>query len=312
MKILVTGSTGFLGKHFIKFIKSKFENVEIFESNTKVNNLLDYSSLYSELKDINFDYIFHFAAHTKAGDWCLSNAGEQWIINQQINTNIIRFWKEVSPNALFVGIGTSCSYGDDWRKNEDFYLAYEPEESLYTYAYTKRMLYLGLDALKKQYGMTYCYFVPSTLYGTDFTENDNHFIYDVIRKIAYAKENSTDIEMWGDGIAKRELTWVIDFIKIMTDIVFDKPDKHNRIINIASGKQRTILDYYKKICLLFDYDERRIVPNLNKYVGMKENKLIVSDEYVKMFDFISLDTGLNQLINYFVNFNKYEKRDTTI
>ncbi len=89
MKILVTGSTGFLGKHFIKFIKSKFENVEIFESNTKVNNLLDYSSLYSQLKDINFDYIFHFAAHTKAGDWCLSNAGEQWIINQQINTNII-------------------------------------------------------------------------------------------------------------------------------------------------------------------------------------------------------------------------------
>ena len=188
VKILITGSTGFLGKHFIQYLHKHYsDQFQIVESNTKQYNLLDYNKMQrnnrGDLFSQKFDYIFHFAAVTKAGDWCLTHTGEQWLTNQQINTNIIKFWKEYSPNATFIGIGTSCSYGDNWHKEEKNYLTYEPTPSLYTYAYTKRMLYMGLEAMNKQYGMNYLYFVPSTLYGTQFTETDNHFIYDIIRKV---------------------------------------------------------------------------------------------------------------------------------
>lgn len=303
-KILVTGSTGFLGKHFIQFLHKNYpDQFEIFESNTQKNNLLGYSSLLYTFNNISLDYIFHFASYTKAGDWCLKHTGDQWLINQQINTNIVNFWQSYQPQAMFIGIGTSCSYGDDWRKDEQNYLTYEPESSLYTYAYTKRMLYLGLEAMKKQYKMNYCYFVPSTLYGTQFTENDNHFIYDIVRKVYDAKYNyNSDVEMWGNGFAKRELTWVKDFIKLMLEVVFKIPDRHNSIINIASGQEYSIYHYYKHICELFDYPISKIKGNPEKYTGMKYNKLIITLPEIKEFKYKPLEEGLSELVKYYKSF----------
>lgn len=304
-RILITGSTGFLGKHFIQYLHKKYPNeFEIIESNTNKNNLLNYGGWDWEIdytKTKKIDYIFHFAAYTKAGDWCLTHPGEQWLINQQINTNIIRFWKDHHPEALFIGIGTSCSYGnndDNLWKGEEKYLNDLPEKSLLTYAYTKRMLYLGLDSVNKQYGLNYLYLVPSTLYGTQFTESDNHFIYDVIRKVYEAKYNENEVEMWGNGLQKRELTWVEDFIELMFYKIFKTEDR-NRIINIASGQDNSIGNYYHKICELFDYDFTKIRMNQNKYTGMYSNKLYCSDPGIRYYKYKDLDEGLKELVKYY-------------
>ncbi len=90
IKILVTGSTGFLGRHLIKKLTS--ENSELFISNTKKGNLHNYEDFSQCFGDIKFDYIYHLAAKTKAGDYCLTHKGEQWIDNQILNTNILKYW----------------------------------------------------------------------------------------------------------------------------------------------------------------------------------------------------------------------------
>ena len=63
---LVTGATGFLGSHLCR----KLENLgcKISISNTEYANLknLDNMKIYESIK---FDYIFHLAAVTKAGDY---------------------------------------------------------------------------------------------------------------------------------------------------------------------------------------------------------------------------------------------------
>ena len=57
---------------------------------------LDNMKIYESIK---FDYIFHLAAVTKAGDYCLKHKGDQWISNQTINTNILTYWKEKQKQA---------------------------------------------------------------------------------------------------------------------------------------------------------------------------------------------------------------------
>ena len=49
---------------------------------------------------------------------------------------------------------------------------------------TKRMLYQGVRALNKQFGMKYLCLVPSTLYGPKYHLDGRqmHFIFDLIRK----------------------------------------------------------------------------------------------------------------------------------
>ena len=41
-----------------------------------------------------FDEIYHLAAWTQAGDFCLKYPADQWINNQIINTNILNWWKQ--------------------------------------------------------------------------------------------------------------------------------------------------------------------------------------------------------------------------
>lgn len=272
---------------------------EITESNTKINSLLDFG-IDTDFYDPDFDYIFHFAAVTKAGDWCLSHQGEQWLDNQRLNTNVLQFWKEYCPDAEFIAIGTSCSYGNHPYKTEKDYLTHLPESSLLTYAYTKRMLYLGLDALHKQYGMNYMYFIPPTLYGSEFTEKDNHFIYDIIRKVSKAKETGSDIEMWGNGSQRREIVWVNDFISIMCNFAFEDNRKfYNTALNIGSGKEYTMKAYYEKVCKLFEYDASKIKPNEEKYVGMLSNVLTITDPTVSAFKYKPINKGLEELVKYY-------------
>ena len=89
MRVLVTGISGYLGRH----LKRRLDGWDIYESNTKVANLMCDKNLHI-YNDVVFDYIFHLAAHTKAGDYCLYHKGEQFEINQTINTNVLRYWRE--------------------------------------------------------------------------------------------------------------------------------------------------------------------------------------------------------------------------
>ena len=266
--ILVTGATGFLGGHLIEALEK--EGFIIHVSNTQVANLNNLNNL--DIYDqINFDYIFHLAAVTKAGDYCLKHPGDQWLANQIINTNILKYWKERQPKAKMICMGTSCSYAPDIPMKEENYLIGTPEKSLYTYAMTKRMLLDGLKALEQQYGLEWLYFIPSTLYGPNFEEEDSHFIFDLIKKIYSGATKGTAVELWGDGYQKRELVFVEDAVEMIINLL----DQKNEIFNLGSSKDYTIREFAGIISKLIGYEEE-IYYDTSKYVGVREKKVIMS------------------------------------
>jgi|TARA_R100000908_G_scaffold58619_2_gene34788 GDP-L-fucose synthase len=298
-EILITGATGFLGRHLTQALQN--ENFKITISNSKVNSLDDISNLKG--LEETFDYIFHLAAVTKAGDYCLRHQGDQWISNQKINTNILDYWKNYQPQAKMICMGTSCSYSPDLPMVESNYLKGEPEEGLYTYAMTKRMLLTGLQSIGKQYGLKWLYFIPSTLYGPDFELDDNHFIFDLIRNCYNAKHKGDRFVIWGDGNQRRELVYVKDAVNIMLSLL----QEENQIFNIASGKDYSINEFSKKVCELIGYEYNKVERDLSKYVGVKE-KLIDTKKTQKALDeclvapaTTPLEKGLKTAINYFTD-----------
>lgn len=296
-KIFITGGNGFLGRFLIKELK---KNYQIFAPDSKKCNLLHYKDLKKNNK--KFDYIFHLAAWTQAGDFCLKYPGDQWIINQQINTNILKWWKEYNPKAKLIFIGTSCSYPENKKLTEKNYTKDEPIKSLYTYAMTKRMLLQGAKALELQYKMKWLCLVPSTLYGPYYHKDKRqmHFIFDLINKILRGKYLRKKVTLWGNGFQKREIIHVKDFVKF-TKKIFIKAN--NEIINIGSGKDFTIRDFAKKISKIVDYDEKKIIYDKLKYVGSKSKKLEIR-KISKIFPnykktLINLDQGLSETIHWF-------------
>src|SRR5205807_10412342 len=163
--ILVTGATGFLGTAFCSCLEA--DGHSVVRLNSKNCNLTEPHSLDC-YNGRPYDQVYHLAAWTRAGDFCLYHPGEQWVVNQQINTHVLAWWQRHQPQAKMICIGTSCAYAPDQDLVEENYLVGTPIESLFTYAMTKRMLYIGLLALRKQYGLKYLCLVPSTLYGPGY------------------------------------------------------------------------------------------------------------------------------------------------
>jgi GDP-L-fucose synthase len=294
MKVLVTGNRGFLGRHLVTSMEKL--NWEIFVSNTSHANLIEYKNLHI-YNGIKFDYIFHLAAHTKAGDYCLYHKGDQWQMNQLINTNILKYWKEEQSQAKMIAMGTSCSYDPTLPLSEENYLFGNPEKNLYTYAMTKRMLLIGLKSYADQYGLKYMYYIPSTIYGPLFDFEDSHFIFELIKKIYDGKYNKATVELWGDGYQKRELIYIDDVI----NIILKTMHLNNTVLNLGSSDERTIRNFAEIVSNILEYDSNLIEYNTDKYVGVRSKSLKI-DNLMKYYSskLTNLNDGLSKTISYYL------------
>lgn len=303
MEILVTGATGFLGTVLCQQLERAGRH--LVKLSSRNCDLVRQGSLDQYAK-CHFDYIFHLAAWTQAGDFCLRHPGEQWIINQQINTNVLAWWQKSQPQAKLIFMGTSCSYDPANDLVEDNYLKGAPIDSLFTYAMTKRMLHVGAIALAKQYGLRYLCLVPSTLYGPGYHTDGRqmHFIFDLIRKILRGKHFGEKVVLWGNGYQKRELVYVDDFVNLMLQL---NESSENDLINIGAGEEFSIRHFAELICSSVGYNPSLIEYDESKYVGAKSKCLDVEKLRRLAVDFepTSLAQGLRRTIAWFEDVKAY-------
>lgn len=297
MKILVSGATGFLGRHLVPELQSRGHDVT--ELGSKNCDLTKADSL-DRFNGIRYDRIFHLAAWTQAGDFCLRHPGEQWIINQQINTHMLTWWHARQPQAKLISMGTSCSYDPNLPLVEENYLTGLPIESLFTYAMTKRMLFSGQLAFAKQFGLKYLTVVPSTLYGGGYHTDGRqmHFIFDLIRKIIAGHRRGDKVVLWGDGHQKRELVHVSDFVRILLDL---DAKYENELVNIGAGEEHTIREFAQKICDVVGYDFSKIEFDTTRYVGTRSKFLAVSklQRLLPGTRMTPLEEGLRETVEWF-------------
>lgn len=309
MNIFVTGGGGFLGKELVSKLLENGHHV-VYPSSRDCN-LLDCNAL-NEYSDVKYDRIYHLAAWTQAGDFCLTHPGEQWTNNQLINTNVVNWWSSQQPQAKFIFMGTSCAYPDDMELTEDNYMNGEPIDSLYTYAMTKRMLYQGARAMEKQLNLKWLCTVPSTLYGPSYHLDGRqmHFIFDLIRKFLRGKYLGDRVVLWGHGHQRRELVHVRSYVQLLLSL---SDDVDNKLLNIGAGEDYSIRDFAQKICDIIGYDHDSVQYDTSRYVGA-ESKVLSTSEITKCVpdykeQLISLDDGLSEVIDWFIAEKAYLNPD---
>ena len=272
MRIFVTGATGFLGEVLCKHLTAGAHEVTAVGS--RQADLTDDRALLA-YRETRYDQIYHLAAWTQAGDFCTYHAGEQWIINQQLNTNVIAWWQKYQAGAKLITMGTSVSYASEQDLRESQYMLGLPSEKFYAYAMSKRMLHAGVQSVHKQFGLRYLTLVPSMLYGPGYhlDGREMHFIYDLIRKILRGKLYGEPVVLWGDGTQRRELVYVEDFVRIATQLA----ESHdNDIVNVGAGEEFSIRQFAQMICEQVGYDFDSIQFDTTCYVGAKSKCLDVS------------------------------------
>lgn len=305
MKTVVTGATGFLGAALCA--KLEEEGHEVVRLSSTNCDLTDHESL-NRFNNKSYEQIYHLAAWTQAGDFCLYHPGEQWIVNQQINTNVLAWWHRDQPQAKLIGMGSSCAYDPNLALVEENYLAGTPIDSLFAYAMTKRMLYCGLLALNRQFSLRYLYLVPSTLYGPGYHTDGRqmHFIFDLVRKIMRGKLYGEPVVLWGDGFQRRELVFLEDFVNILLDLT---RLRDNDIVNIGAGEEFTIRYFAERICKQIGYDFDDIRFDTSQYVGAESKCLVVKKLKTLLPDLAltPLEEGIPRTIEWF-----WREKDTVL
>lgn len=298
MKILVTGATGFLGQSLCRALAA--QGNDVLGLGSRDADLTRYDAL-DDWREPRFEQIWHLAAWTQAGDFCLHHAGEQWLRNQQINTTMLGYWQRFQPAAKLIAMGTSCAYAPDRPLSEEEYLNGAPIDSLFTYAMTKRMLYVGLTALLRQFGMRYLCLVPSTLYGPGYHTDGRqmHFVFDLIRKILRGKLFDEPVVLWGDGEQQRELVYVDDFVR---DAVWLSQSLDNELINVGAGEQHSIRAFAECIGHVVGYDAGRIAFDATRYTGARSKCLNVDKlrGMLPRWERLPLEAGIRRTVDWFL------------
>ena len=148
--------------------------------------------------------------------------------------------------------------------------------------------------------------MPSNLYGPNdnYDSKNSHFFPALIRKIHNAKKNRKKfIEIWGNGKAKRELTYVDDLADAC-EFFLSKKTKEV-LINIGSG-------YELKIIEIAEIIKDKINPNLKLiYKEIPEDDPLhrkpdiqKAKEGLNWEPTIGLEKGLEKTIKWFKEYLK--------
>ena len=247
-KIFLAGHNGMVGSAILRYFKKK-NYKKIFFKNKKVLNFLDQSKTEKYLFRTKPDFVI-IAAAKVGGIYANNKFKGQFIYeNLMIQTNIIHSSFKAGVKKL-IFLGSSCIYPKYSKQpiKEKYLLSGKLEPTNDAYSIAKIAGIKMCESYNKQYNLNYVSLMPSNLFGPNdnYDLETSHFYAALISKIHNAKINKKkNIQIWGNGRAKRELMYVDDLAEAC-EFFLKKKTKHT-LINIGSGIEARIVDYAKFI-----------------------------------------------------------------
>ena len=254
-RILITGGSGFLGKHVVKELEERGCD-EIFVPLSKDYNLVEMEAVRRLYQDARPDIVIHLAGRVGGIGANMQNQGKFFFDNLMMGVQMMEQGR-IFGVEKFVAIGTICAYPKFTPlpfKEEDLWNGY-PEETNAPYGLAKKMLLVQSQAYRRQYDFNSIYLLPVNLYGPgdNFDPDSSHVIPALIEKVFDAKDKGeARIVAWGSGKVTREFLYVEDAAEgiVLATEKYNKADP----INLGAGFEISIMELAGLICELAGFD----------------------------------------------------------
>lgn len=252
-KILITGGSGLIGTA----VRKQLALSKLYDTYAPTKTELDMTDeLLVDKVFSNFqpNIVINLAA--KVGG-ILANAKEPvefFHDNLLIGLYTYKYSQKYGVQNI-INAGAGCGYPLDAiepLKESDLWNGIPQSESI-AYSTAKKLLTIMAEVYEKEYGIVSTTFIPSNVYGPhdNFDLEKGHVVPALIHKFYIATENPAyEIEVWGNGSAKRDFIYVDDVATAMLNAL---DEKRSDVINIATGQQHTIKELVEEISLAFNY-----------------------------------------------------------
>ncbi|WP_440693771.1 GDP-L-fucose synthase family protein [Candidatus Pelagibacter sp. HIMB1695] len=254
-KIFVAGHKGLVGSSIVKKLIS-LGYKKILKIDKKKLDLRDQNKVLNFFKKQNIDAVIN-AAGTVGGIAANNKYRAEFIYdNLTIQNNIINAcYKNKVKSLIFLGSSSIYPKNTKIPIKEEYLLSGYLEKTNEPYAVAKIAGIKLCESYNYQYGTNYKCLIPCNVYGQNdnYDKQKSHFFPALILKsITAKKKNKKFITLWGSGRARREILHSDDLADAC--IYFLKKRTKEKIINIGSNFDMTILNYAKLILKEIDYD----------------------------------------------------------
>jgi GDP-L-fucose synthase len=306
MKILLTGSSGMVGRNILEH-----PGINLYTVLTPTQDqldLLDYYAVNQYLQTNKPDLVIHAAGRVGGIHANMREPVRFLMENLDMGRNIVWASRQTGIRKL-INLGSSCMYPRDAENplTEDKILKGELEPTNEGYALAKIATERLCEyIMREDPEYSYKTLVPCNLYGRwdKFDPVHSHLVPAVITKVFATKESGQiEVEIWGDGTARREFMYAGDLADCIIRTI-ENYDTLPFLMNVGIGRDYTVNEYYRYAAEVIGYTGR-FVYDLTKPVGMKQK--LVSIEKQKHWGWqakTDLHEGLKRTYNYFLELQK--------
>jgi GDP-L-fucose synthase len=163
------------------------------------------------------------------------------------------------------------------------------------------MIEVQSRAYNEQYGTNYVCVIPTNIYGPNdnFNIDNGHVLPALLHKCYLAKQNNTDLEVWGSGKPLREFIYSEDVAKL-TEWVLDNYEEQEPII-LSPSEGISIKAVVDIIVDKFNF-KGNVKWESDKPDGQfrkpPDNSKLLS--YLPEFKFTPIEEGIEKTIDWFV------------
>jgi GDP-L-fucose synthase len=256
--ILVTGSTGFLGRHLMPMLLARYGSHGVVGTSSKDYDLMDHSDVKRMFRDIKPEVVVHLAAYS--GGIGVNNArpADFYFRNTLLTALVFQEAAESGVKRLIYTMG-GCSYPATARSpiNEEQMWEGFPQKESAGYSCAKKMGIVASMAYRKQYGLDSVVLVPGNMYGEydNYRNAESHVVPGMIRRFHEAKlSGAEEVVMWGTGAPTRDFVYAGDVAGVVAEFVEARDGAGP--INISTGTSTSIRELSELVKSQVDFQGR--------------------------------------------------------
>lgn len=251
--VVVTGGTGFLGRHLCEELAGVGTRVEpVGRTRYDLRRRTEIERMLAKTQP---DAVVHLAAVVGGIGANRVHPGQFLYENAIMGLELLEVCRLAGVGKTVIA-GTVCAYPKYTPvpfREEHLWDGY-PEETNAPYGLAKKLLLAQAQAYRTQYGMNAIYLLPVNLYGPgdNFDLETSHVIPAMIRKFVTAKATAApQVSLWGDGSPTREFLYVQDAARAFRLALehYDDPEP----VNLGSGEEISIKDLAGLVAEAVDY-----------------------------------------------------------
>lgn len=239
----VAGHGGLVGSAIWRKLKSEGFNNLVGRSSSDLD-LMDREAVFAFFAEANPRYVVLAAA--KVGGILANNTYPVDFLsdNLRIQVNVLDAAREFGVERLLF-LGSSCIYPKYAKQpiREDSLLTGHLEPTNDAYAIAKIAGITQVQAVRRQYGLSWISAMPTNLYGPgdNFSLDGSHVLPALIRRYDEAARSGADVVTnWGTGTPRREFLHVDDMAAACLHLL-ENYDGHAQV-NVGTGRDVTIRD----------------------------------------------------------------------